>query len=140
MSQNYANYGRPNRKTGPCDCCVRAVKWIPVLFIFSIICWSYYAFVVQLCFRKYGKIITWPSDAILRPFRPVLPILSHFFDQNPFSTSVTVENIAEKIILLLFYHIFCFLFLWSYYQTIFVNIALVPQEVSHINYRCINNW
>ncbi|XP_063700463.1 palmitoyltransferase ZDHHC20-B isoform X2 [Culicoides brevitarsis] len=91
MSQNYQNYSRPSRRSGPCDCCVRAVKWIPVLFIFSIICWSYYAFVVQLCF-------------------------------------MTVENVAERVILILLYHVFCFLFLWSYYQTIFVDIALVPPE------------
>ena len=34
---------------GFCGCCVRAAKWLPVLFISGIVAWSYYAFVVHLC-------------------------------------------------------------------------------------------
>ncbi|XP_049541976.1 palmitoyltransferase ZDHHC15 isoform X2 [Anopheles darlingi] len=33
-----------------CTCCVRTMKWFPVLFIVSVIGWSYYAFVIQLSF------------------------------------------------------------------------------------------
>jgi len=33
-----------------CIKCGEALKWIPVLFIVSVLAWSYYAYVIQLCF------------------------------------------------------------------------------------------
>ncbi|XP_058065453.1 palmitoyltransferase ZDHHC15 isoform X2 [Anopheles bellator] len=52
LGTNY-NYHRTfdeERNNRCCACCVRTMKWFPVLFIVSVICWSYYAFVIQLSF------------------------------------------------------------------------------------------
>ncbi|XP_066587516.1 palmitoyltransferase ZDHHC2 isoform X2 [Prorops nasuta] len=79
------------KQSGSCWWCLKAVKWIPVIFILTVVFWSYYAYVVRLCFY-------------------------------------TVENYAEKAFYLLFFHIFFFLFLWSYWQTIYTDLIAIPDK------------
>lgn len=38
------------KQSGSCWWCMKAFKWVPVLFILTIVCWSYYAYVLQLCY------------------------------------------------------------------------------------------
>lgn len=40
-----------------CGLCISLVKWLPVLFILSVLCWGYYAYVVQLCFINLQNVI-----------------------------------------------------------------------------------
>ncbi|OCT93167.1 zinc finger, DHHC-type containing 2 S homeolog isoform X2 [Xenopus laevis] len=50
-------------------CCQRVVGWIPVLFITAVACWSYYAFVLELC------VFTIKSDAE----KAVYMVIFHLF-------------------------------------------------------------
>jgi len=36
-------------------CCYATLKFIPVFFILAVVGWSYYAYVVQMCIRKFKE-------------------------------------------------------------------------------------
>ncbi|XP_069982427.1 palmitoyltransferase ZDHHC20-B isoform X1 [Penaeus vannamei] len=43
--------------SGPCRLCFKAAKWLPVLFIVTVVVWSYYAYVIQLNLFSIDSII-----------------------------------------------------------------------------------
>ncbi|XP_011209770.2 palmitoyltransferase ZDHHC20-B isoform X2 [Bactrocera dorsalis] len=52
---------------------------------------------------------------------------------------LSIENVFEQIVFLIFYHIICVLFFWSYWKTIFTPVGTVPAnwripeaEIEHI--------
>ena len=52
-SNSYSNHrsSRPSfsrQLRNRCSVCIRVFKWLPVLFIVSVLCWGYYAYVIQL--------------------------------------------------------------------------------------------
>lgn len=59
-------------RRGFCGCCVRTAKSLPVIFILAVVCWSYYAYLVQLCIftvlDEEGVVVTL-----------LLVVLYHFF-------------------------------------------------------------
>uniref|UniRef100_A0A8C2FMW8 Palmitoyltransferase n=1 Tax=Cyprinus carpio TaxID=7962 RepID=A0A8C2FMW8_CYPCA len=67
-------------------CCQRGLSWIPVIFINLVVCWSYYAYVVELCICKC------------------------------------------LVIYLIVFHVFFFMFIWSYWKTIISKPASPSKE------------
>lgn len=98
-------------KKNPCHWCVQAVKWIPVLFILTIVVWSYYAYVIQLCLRKRFESADVSLGVTLK------------------SLAVTIQSTTEKAIFLIVYHVLFLMFVWSYFQTIFIEVGRVPDKV-----------
>lgn len=108
LYEPHTNMNNNNR----CQTLIRALKWIPVLFIVAIIGWSYYAYVVQLCLRK--EIILFLILNDILSFRPYL---------------VSVKTVTEQVLFLFFFHIVFIMFCWAYLQTVFTPIATVPNQV-----------
>ncbi|XP_053141527.1 palmitoyltransferase ZDHHC2-like [Hemicordylus capensis] len=95
-SSNSSGYQSRTRVGGVRRRCQCLVYWVPVLFIISILCWSYYAYVAQLCL-------------------------------------LTMANIGEKVVCLIAYHLFFMMFVWSYWQTIFI-LPSSPAKEFHLTY------
>lgn len=110
-SSGSSDHYQPHHQNQPCSWLIRAIKWIPVIFIVTIIGWSYYAYVVQLC--------------ISMVFVEVLTI-SILIGNSPL---VSVKTVTEQVLFLFFFHIVFIMFFWSYVQTVFAPVAAVPAKV-----------
>jgi len=100
------------RRKTPCGFCMAVFKWIPVLFITAVIAWSYYAYVVELCIRELYLQSCRGGYILMFPF------------------SGNSENRIGMIFMLLFYHLFLTLFMWSYWRTIMTSVGRIPDQVS----------
>lgn len=121
MPENNSNYQKPQT---PCLVVIKCVKFIPVLFILAIFVWSYYAYVFQLCFRKFFFLSSNLELHIVACRYMKLKLCFSFV-----YVLVYVKTVYEQIFLLIFYHIFFLLFLWAYWQTVFTPIKTVPSKV-----------
>uniref|UniRef100_A0A0N4ZI67 Palmitoyltransferase n=1 Tax=Parastrongyloides trichosuri TaxID=131310 RepID=A0A0N4ZI67_PARTI len=74
-----------------CMLLINLGRWFPVVLVFGIVGWAYYAYVFILCLG-------------------------------------IIDQLAEKIILLLILHILVILFIWSYLATIFTNNGKIPEK------------
>ncbi|KAL4624872.1 putative palmitoyltransferase ZDHHC20 isoform X2 [Arapaima gigas] len=73
-------------------CCQRVLSWIPVFFITVVVCWSYYAYVVELCVSE------------LQP------------------------SVLLAVVYLIVFHLSFFMFVWSYWRTIFTKPVSPSKE------------
>uniref|UniRef100_A0A8C1LEZ9 Uncharacterized protein n=1 Tax=Cyprinus carpio TaxID=7962 RepID=A0A8C1LEZ9_CYPCA len=60
-------------------CCQRIFSWIPVIIISSVVLWSYYAYVFELCFGKTSQLIHFiranACSAVIRKYHVLLSCL-----------------------------------------------------------------
>ncbi|KAM4859998.1 palmitoyltransferase ZDHHC20 isoform 1-T1 [Thomomys bottae] len=80
--------------------CQRVVGWVPVLFIFFVVGWSYYAYVVKLCVYTISK------------------------DEN----DTAKDKSGKAVVYLVAFHLFFVMFVWSYGMTIFTSPATPSKE------------
>lgn len=129
----------PNAIIGPrtnnylynkCQAFLSIFKWFPVLFIFGVLTWGYYAYVIQLCIRK----ISWFWFSLNYTFNLKLFCFVSFF-----SYLVTLESIWLQVPFVSIFHFLYFMCVWSYYKTIFSKPTAVPKQVRRIYFIFILN-
>lgn len=75
---------------GACRTCINITKWMPVLFIFTVIAWSYYAFVVQLCIIAMNQL--WAQILSLTIYHAALVLFLWAYWQTIFTKSSRVPR------------------------------------------------
>jgi len=69
------------------QCCYGSLKWIPVAFLLSVLTWSYYAYVVQMCFLTIDSV---PKKVIyLCVYHPLLILFLWSYYRTIFERSRT---------------------------------------------------
>lgn len=105
-----------NKRKSALSCllaCVTLAKLIPVVFVLAVLAWSYYAYVVELCFCKSTTPYFLTSKS-----NPSLII------------TVNVEEWPKRLIYLVIYHILFVLLTWSYLGAVMTKNKRPPAEVS----------
>jgi len=75
---------------GSCKTCINITKWLPVVFILTVIVWSYYAFVFQLCILTIQEL--WFQIFSLTVYHIVLSMFLWAYWQTVFSSSGRVPR------------------------------------------------
>lgn len=75
---------------GACKTCINITKWMPVLFICVVISWSYYAFVIQLCFMAMRQL--WAQILSLIIYHIALVLFLWAYWQTIFTKSSRVPR------------------------------------------------
>ncbi|CAG7818121.1 unnamed protein product [Allacma fusca] len=75
---------------GSCRHCINITKWMPVLFIVTVIAWSYYAFVIQVCLITMQE--TWLKILALIVYHIVTTLFLWSYWQTIFTCSSRVPR------------------------------------------------
>lgn len=75
---------------GACRTCINITKWMPVLFICTVISWSYYAFVIQLCLFAMRQV--WAQILALMVYHVSLILFLWSYWQTIFTNSSRVPR------------------------------------------------
>lgn len=116
-----------------CMLCVKLFKWLPVVLITAIVSWSYYAYVIQLCICKCYYVGQFSNPPLTHSMLHGTHLDRRRAPSRKAPTqlipplSVRIDNVAEQVLYLIFFHISFSMFVWSYWQTIFTAPGEIPR-------------
>ena len=78
-----------------CSLCIRVFKWLPVLFIVSVLCWGYYAYVIQLNLINIESVII--KALYLSVFHVIYVLTMWSYWQTIFTESAHIPRDVYKL-------------------------------------------